>query len=63
MVKDTEVKFWDASAGWWINPKQFGGYGAVRAVRVFDTQASAVSSFNWGKHRIEANRWEVIERA
>lgn len=62
VVRDNEVKLWDASAGWWINPKQFGGYGAVRAVRVFDTQPLALSSFNWGRQRIEANRWEVIER-
>jgi len=63
VVRENEIKLWDASAGWWINPKQFGGYGAVRAVRVFDTQTSALNSFKWGIHCIVTNRWKKIEEA
>lgn len=61
-VRDNEIKMWDASAGWWINPKQFGGYGAVRAVRVFHTRSASCNSFSWGAHRILMNQWQKIGR-
>ena len=58
-----EIKVWDASAGWWVNPKQFGGYGGLLALRIFDAQASPATSYRWGPHRIVPNVWEKIERA
>jgi hypothetical protein len=57
-----EIKIWDASAGWWINPKQFGGYGGLRALRVFTTPDDS-TIFHWGDHRIIANKWQEIKRA
>ncbi len=62
-VGDNEIKLWDATATWWINPKQFGGYAGLLAVRVFDPQAAAPSEFMWGQHRIQANAWHKVERA
>lgn len=58
-VTDNEIKLWDATATWWINPKQFGGYAGLLAVRVFDSQ----NVFTWGEHRIAANSWHKIEHA
>ncbi len=58
-----EIKVWDASAGWWINPKQFGGYGGLLAVRIFDAQAGPDTAYKWGEHRIAPNVWEKVERA
>ncbi|HVF57229.1 MAG TPA: hypothetical protein VM934_13825 [Pyrinomonadaceae bacterium] len=58
-----EIKIWDSTATWWINPKQFGGYGGVLALRVFAPQASGAESFEWGTHRIVPNVWQKIERA
>ncbi|HEX8138169.1 MAG TPA: hypothetical protein VF544_11310 [Pyrinomonadaceae bacterium] len=58
-----EIKVWDASAGWWINPKQFGGYGGLLLLRVFAPQADASALFKWGQHTIAPNRWQKIERA
>jgi hypothetical protein len=58
-----EIKLWDASAGWWINPKQFGGYGGVVAVKVFPHGADAPAVFRWGAHLITPNRWHEIEAA
>jgi len=62
-VSENEIKLWDATATWWINPKQFGGYAGLLAVRVFDNQAETPSVFTWGEHRIPANTWHKVERA
>lgn len=63
-VRDNEIKVWDPSAGWWVSPKQFGGYGGLLALRVFTGYASeAPAQLTWGKHRITPNRWQKIERA
>jgi hypothetical protein len=51
---------WDASAGWWINPKQFNGYGSLLAVRLF-VSPNDTTTFNWRNHRIIANEWQKIE--
>ncbi len=58
--KDNEIKLWDASAAWWINPRQFGGYGGLRAVRLFASPNDS-TTYNWGRHRITANQWQEIE--
>jgi hypothetical protein len=63
VVRDNEIRLWDPSASWWVNPKQFGGYGCLLALRVFAAQANAPSELVWGTHRISPNRWEKIERA
>ncbi|MBA2495353.1 MAG: hypothetical protein H0V31_11745 [Acidobacteria bacterium] len=59
-VHDNEIKLWDASAGWWINPKQFDGYGSLLAVRLF-VSPNDTTTFNWRNHRIIANEWQKIE--
>jgi hypothetical protein len=62
-VSDSEIKLWDATATWWINPKQFGGYAGLLAVRVFDTGADTPITLTWGEHRIAANTWHKVEPA
>ncbi|MDQ6787065.1 MAG: hypothetical protein M3033_09685 [Acidobacteriota bacterium] len=59
MGEGNEIKLWDASAAWWINPRQFGGYGGLRAVRIF-TNANDADEFKWGEHTIFANEWQRI---
>jgi hypothetical protein len=61
MVRDNEIRLWDSSAGWWVNPKQFGGYGGVLALRVCAAHADA-ANFRWGAQRIAANQWQQIDR-
>ena len=58
-----EIKVWDASAGWWVGPKQFGGYGGLLAVRIFDAQAEPGTSYRWGAHAIAPNVWQKLERS
>jgi hypothetical protein len=57
-VGGDEIKLWDASATWWIDPKQFGGYGGLLALRVFDAAAATPTTFGWGEHCIPA-RYKV----
>jgi hypothetical protein len=61
LVGEDEVKLWDASAGWWINPRQAGGYGSLVAVRIFaESQWGRGDGFRWGEHRIKPNEWHHI---
>jgi hypothetical protein len=60
---DGEIKVWDASAGWWVNPKQFGGYGGLLAIRIFDAQAGPEAVYRWGSHVVAPNVWQKLERA
>lgn len=61
LTGEKEIKIWDASAAWWINPKQFGGYAGLLALRLSDTSHDS-SVFNWGENRIIANQWQKIEK-
>ncbi|HWH22318.1 MAG TPA: hypothetical protein VNT25_03370 [Allosphingosinicella sp.] len=61
LVGEDEVKLWDASAGWWINSRQTGGYGALAAVRIFaEGQWGGGDGFRWGENRIKPNQWHSI---
>jgi hypothetical protein len=63
LVGEDEVKLWDSSAGWWINPRQAGGYGSLLAVRVFaEGQWGGGDGFRWGEHRIKPNEWHQVQR-
>ncbi len=61
LVGEDEVKLWDASAGWWINPRQSGGSGSLVAVRIFaEGQWGGGDGFRWGEHRIKPNLWHQV---
>jgi len=57
LVGEGEVKLWDGSAGWWLNPRQIGGYGSVASVRIF---ADTDQPLRWGDHLIVPNTWHQI---
>jgi hypothetical protein len=57
---EKEIKVWDASAGWWIDPKPGYGYGALLAIRVSSNDVQTKSGINWGMHRILPNKWQKI---
>jgi hypothetical protein len=59
-LSGNEVRIWDPSAGWWVNPKQFGGYGSIVAMRVL-TEHPVADSFVWGANVIAGNKWEIIQ--
>lgn len=59
-VRDQEIKLWDASASWWVNPRQVSGYHGLLAVRFFAPPAEANSVFKWGQHSLTPNLWESL---
>jgi hypothetical protein len=61
LVDDREVKVWDASAGWWIDPKPGDGYGALLAIRLSSQDARTSIGFNWGRHHITPNQWQKVK--
>ena len=59
VANENEIKLWDASAAWWINPNQNQGYGSLMALRLI-SGADVSSDFRWGNHRIVPNQWQKI---
>lgn len=55
-----EIKIWDASAGWWINPKSKDGYGALLALRLSAPNLPVNAKFVWGQHHLEAFQWTKV---
>ncbi len=55
-----EIKIWDASAGWWIDPKTKNGYGSLLAVCLSSLNLSSNKTFNWGQHQINAGQWTNV---
>lgn len=54
------IRIWDPSVGEWVTPEHVHGYGAVRAIRVWDSEAEYPSDLRWGPHIITANRWQIL---
>ena len=57
LVGADEVKLWDPSAGWWINPRSAGGYGSLAMVRIWTEGRTQRASFLWGARRIAPDVW------
>ena len=55
VVGDGELKIWDASAGWWLEPGG-SGYGKVIAARIVAPAGNA--SYEWCGRTVETNVWE-----
>jgi hypothetical protein len=60
LVGDDQMKLWDGSAGWWINPRQDAGYGSLAAVRIEAGDDAPAGGWSWGERRIEPNRWVAV---
>lgn len=58
LTKENEIKIWDASAAWWINPNQPEGYGTLKAVKI---HSSSASNLTWGEHLLQSNQWQEIK--
>jgi hypothetical protein len=56
------VKIWDASAGWWIDPKLTEGYGSLLAVRICAPPRLSNVGLNWGQHRLAPNQWQRLAK-
>lgn len=61
IVGGGEIKLWDASAGWWINPIDSGGYGSLAAIRFFASNNDS-KTFRWKNQPVTPNEWQRIDR-
>jgi hypothetical protein len=57
---DNDIRIWDSTASWWVNPKQQAGYGGLLFVRIIAPGADVSNNFHWGPHRIKPDRWQKI---
>ena len=55
-----EIKIWDASAGWWVDPTSKDGYGALLAIRLSGFTMSPDTNLIWGNHRLKAFQWTNV---
>ena len=63
VVAGREVKLWDATAIWWLNPRQVGGlYGGLLAARILAPPAESGELFGWGRHTVALNQWQWVEQ-
>jgi hypothetical protein len=60
LVGEDNVKLWDGSAGWWINPRGDGGYGSLAAVRIEADVSGFADGLRWGERRIKLNQWVAV---
>jgi hypothetical protein len=60
MIGEDEVKLWDGSAGWWINPRGDAGYGSLAAVRIEANLEGFADGFRWHERRIKLNQWVAV---
>jgi hypothetical protein len=60
LVDGDELKLWDGSAGWWINPRQNAGYGSLAAVRIAADIDAPADGWRWGERRIKPNQWVAV---
>ncbi|HEX8387860.1 MAG TPA: hypothetical protein VF636_02485 [Sphingomonas sp.] len=60
LVGADEVKLWDGSAGWWIDPRGHPGYGGLVALRIEADPACRTASFRWGGRPVAPNEWTAI---
>ena len=54
---DNNVKLWDPSAGWWMDPKTTTGYGSLAAIRISAPPGTEVV---WGEHVLSGGSWTSL---
>jgi hypothetical protein len=58
-IRANEIRIWDPSAACWANPKQFGGYGSILALRL-TADTAGVGRFFWAHHEIASREWQIL---
>lgn len=56
-ARQDEIKIWDSSAGWWVEPRAIEGYGSLAAVRISDAFDHVPKQLRWGTHHLPLNQW------
>ena len=60
LIGADEVRLWDGSAGWWIDPRGSRGYGGLVALRIEAEPGQFATPLNWGGRRIVPNEWTAV---
>ncbi|HVG04702.1 MAG TPA: hypothetical protein VM937_07135 [Burkholderiaceae bacterium] len=55
-----EMRIWDPTASWWVNPKHINGYSGALALRVI-VDSNPETPFSWGEHQVFANEWQPLQ--
>lgn len=55
-----QIQIWDATNGWWIQPMQIDGYGAVLKVKVSPLQPDPQDILHWGNRMLVPGSWTEI---
>jgi hypothetical protein len=64
ILPGNEIKIWDASAAWWVDPKQRNGYGSVVAVKLTaPSSKDAKPELVWGTHLFAPNIWQTVNQS
>jgi hypothetical protein len=63
LISEDELKLWDSSAGWWINPGPQAGYGSLAAVRIVTEPGAGSRSagYRWGDRLIRPDEWTALD--
>ena len=60
VVSDHQIRIWDPTASWWINPRHVSGYSGALALRLI-VHSNPDVSFSWGAHEIFPNEWQPLQ--
>jgi hypothetical protein len=61
-VGDGDIRIWDPTAGWWVDPRQVIGYSGVLAARILMSPCDLPQHLVWGAHSIIANEWQPLRQ-
>jgi hypothetical protein len=56
-----ELKIWDSSAGWWVEPSATSGYGALLALRISDRKLINHGPLEWKGLVLDPFIWTAID--
>jgi hypothetical protein len=60
VAADHEIRIWDPTASWWMNPKHTSGYSGLLALRVL-VESNADTPLSWGAHKIFPDVWQPLQ--
>jgi len=60
IVPTNELRVWDPTASWWINPRHVSGYSGALALRLI-VDSGADAPLRWEPHLIFANEWQPLQ--
>ena len=60
VIRKREIRIWDPTASWWMNPKHVNGYSGALALRLL-VESNVDEPLYWGPHQILPNAWQSLQ--